>query len=155
MNGKVLMGGMLALMALFAAGLIWFQFFAYYERVTDVDEITVDELVLKISDYDGIDAESSGLKLRACFNFLPEVENQPFDTAELKAIAPPEKPTPLNPPFWFDCFDAGQIQADLDAGNAFAVQAKENDIDGIDRIVVFYPDGRGFMWRQLNAKFQD
>jgi Family of unknown function (DUF6446) len=148
MSGRTLGIGLIVFTVIFAIGLVWTQFFAFYERVTGVTEITVAGETLEVGGYEGIDAASSGLKLRACFDYGPE----DIDPA---ALPHPETPTPLNPPFWFDCFDAGQIQDDLDTGLAVAVQAQENELDGIDRIVAFYPDGRAYMWRQLNAKFQD
>ena len=41
MNGRRLMIGLLAFTALFAAALIWFQFFAYYQRQHGLDALTV------------------------------------------------------------------------------------------------------------------
>jgi len=54
-------------------------------------------------------------------------------------------------PGWFDCFDAAQIGADIENGDAIAFLGVENVQYGIDRIVAVYPDGRAFAWHQINA----
>jgi hypothetical protein len=58
---------------------------------------------------------------------------------------------PLATPAWFDCYDPPAISADLRAGRARAVVAETGAAD-IRRIVVVYPDGRAFMWRQAPAE---
>ncbi|MEM6308196.1 MAG: DUF6446 family protein, partial [Pseudomonadota bacterium] len=55
-----------------------------------------------------------------------------------------------NAPNWFDCFDASQIGADLEQGTATAFTGVRNYEYGIDRVVAIYPDGRGFIWHQIN-----
>ena len=47
------------------------------------------------------------------------------------------------------------LQNAIDVGNARAYLAVENEVEGIDRFVVIYPDGRGYEWRQLNKKYLD
>lgn len=154
MSGRTLGLGIILFTIFFAVGLIYTQFFAFYERVSGVREIMVAGQAVPVHDYDGIDASSSGLKMRACFRTGRD-ERDDLDPVSLMALPSPENATPLNPPFWFDCFDAAELTEDLAEGRAFAVLAEENEFDGIDRIVAFYPSGRGYMWRQLNAKFQD
>lgn len=94
----------------------------------------------------GIDATSSGLKLRGCFTVSP-VDFEMLDVAA--------NPVPLSAPKWFKCYDVGEIQQDLDAGMSVAYLAAENENDGIDRFIAVYPDGRAFQWRQLNEKYQE
>ena len=146
MNGKVFAYAFVGFAVVFGGGLYYSLVYAYYEKVDGLAEISVQDRVIAVSGYEGIDATSSGLKLRGCFSVMPE----DFDDLELSANA-----TPLTAPKWFKCYNAGDIQQDLDAGRAVAYLAVENEKDGIDRVVAVYPDGRAFQWRQLNEKYQD
>ena len=57
---------------------------------------------------------------------------------------------PLVAPSWFDCFDAVQLGADIENGEAIAFLGVANIQYGIDRLVAVYPDGRAFAWHQIN-----
>ncbi|HPG22753.1 MAG TPA: DUF6446 family protein [Amaricoccus sp.] len=146
MSGRRLMIALLAFVAVFAAALVWFQFFAYYSRHRGDADLAVGTATIRLRDLDQIDATSSPLKLLACF----VADAGAFD--DLPAAA---DPTPLVAPPWFGCFDAGQITADLAAGRATAHLAAGDNPSGFDLIVATYPDGRGFMWRQLNDRFAE
>ncbi len=146
MNGRRLIVGFLIFLGLFAAGLIYTQFFAFYERQHGVGALTIAGAVVPVADYDGIDASSSPLKLRGCFR---------IDPAAVAALTPAPKPTPLTPPFWFRCFDAGRIEADLASGAARAYAIGPGQPPGFDTMIAVYPDGRGYLWRQLDAAFGD
>lgn len=146
MSGKILMGGLIAFVVIFGASLFYFQVYAFYQRVEGLAAIDVQGHDVPVEGYEGIDAETSGLKLRGCFT---------TDPAAFDGLAVHDQPTPLSPPFWFDCFDHEALQQDLDAGRATAYLAAENEKDGIDRVVAVYPDGRAYQWRQLNEKYQD
>jgi hypothetical protein len=146
MSGWRLMIGMLVFVAIFAAALVWFQFFAYYSRQQGEAVLDLGGESVTLRDLDQIDATSSPLKLRACFRAEPGV---------FAALAAAPDPTPLTPPPWFDCFDAGRITADLAAGRARAHLAAEDNPPGFDLLIAAYPDGRGFMWRQLNRRFSE
>ena len=146
MNGKILMGGLVAFTVIFGAALFYFQVYAFYDRVEGLTSLTVQDREIAVQGYEGIDAETSGLKLRGCFT---------TDPAAYAGLSGVSKPTPLSPPFWFDCFDQEQLQQDIDAGLATVYLAAENEKDGIDRVVAVYPDGRAYQWRQLNEKYQD
>ena len=61
-----------------------------------------------------------------------------------------DAPTPLIAPGWFDCFDAMQIGAELEAGAAMAFLSEPDIHPGVDRVVAVFPDGRAFAWHQLN-----
>ncbi|MEM7508740.1 MAG: DUF6446 family protein [Pseudomonadota bacterium] len=144
MSGKTLMLGLVVFCALFGATLWYAQVYAFYSRVDGLTEVTAYGDAFPVSDYRGIEASSSPLKQRACFT----VDWDYIPTDEYR-----EKATPLTAPHWFECFNAEQIARDLAAGEATAILAAENESDGIDRYIVQYPDGRAFMWRQLNEKF--
>jgi hypothetical protein len=146
MNGKTLVIGLAVFVALFGAGLFYTQNYAYYETTDGRQVIEVQGAELPVEGYRGIDATSSGLKRRGCFT---------VDPAAFEGMPRAEAPEPLTPPFWFDCFDPEAIAQDLSAGEAQAFVAAENELDGIDRIVAVYPDGRAYEWRQLNEKFAD
>lgn len=146
MNGRRLVGGFLVFLAIFAAALVYAQFFAFYERQRGVGALRIEGETVPIADYDGIDATSSPLKLRGCFR---------IDPAAVAALAPAAKPTPLNPPFWFRCFDAGAIAADLASGAARAYAIGAGEPEGFDTMIAVYPDGRGYLWRQLAPEFAD
>ena len=144
MNGKTLVLGLVLFCALFGAGLWYAQFHAFYKRVDGLTEVTAYGDAFPVSNYRGIESHSSPLKLRACFT----VDWDYIPTDEFKDIA-----TPLIAPDWFDCFDAGRITRDLQNGDATAILAAEEEADGVDRYIAQYPDGRAFMWRQLNEKY--
>ncbi|MBL4806032.1 MAG: histidine kinase [Rhodobacteraceae bacterium] len=146
MNGKIISGGIVAITAVFGVSLYYSQYYGYYQEVSGLTSIAVEGREIAVSDYVGIDADSSGLKLRGCFTVDPTA----FD-----GVAPPANPTPLTPPKWFECFDPVALEADLESGLAVAYMAAENEKDGIDRVVAVYPDGRAYQWRQLNEKYQD
>ncbi|MEM7547267.1 MAG: DUF6446 family protein [Pseudomonadota bacterium] len=140
MNGRWIAGGLVLFSLIFGAALWWFQTRGHYEEVTGLTEITVNGVPVAVSDYRGLDAISSPLKLRGCFT-----------TAAL--LTGPEAPDaePLVAPSWFDCFDAETMSRDLDTGAATAILAEFNTPYGFDRMIAAYPDGRAYQWRQINA----
>lgn len=140
MNSKVLIVIFAIFTTVFAIGLWYSQTRAYYYDVTANEVMTYGD-AFPVTDYRGIDADTSPLKMRACFTV--DWDYRPSD--EFKARA-----HPLTAPPQFDCFDAVQIKADLDAGEATAILADRNNPYGFDRFIAQYPDGRAFMWRQIN-----
>ncbi|MBL4871922.1 MAG: histidine kinase [Rhodobacteraceae bacterium] len=146
MNGKVFATGFFVFAAIFGGYLYYSQVYAYYEEVTGVTEIMVQDRSIAVGSYEGIDATSSGLKLRGCFT---------VDLADFEGLAVSDKATPLSAPSWFDCFDIAAIHEDIKAGQVVAYRAAENEKDGIDRFVAVYPDGRAYQWRQLNVLYQE
>ncbi|HVH03383.1 MAG TPA: DUF6446 family protein [Amaricoccus sp.] len=148
MRGRTLVLGFLVFVAIFLAGLIWTQYFAYYERQKGVGTLAIAGAVVPVADYDGIDSASSPLKLRGCLE---------IDPARVARLAPPPAPqaTPLNPPFWFRCFDAGRLTDDLASGAARAYDIGRDQPEGFDLMLAVYPDGRAYVWRQLNQRFAD
>lgn len=136
-----------------AAGIAMYylQVYAFYDEVpvedgsvalTSLATGTPEEILFE--NFTGIDSDSSPVRYRAC-----------FDTALSLALLTEtyvinDAAEPLVAPDWFDCFDAAQIGADLENGTAIAFMGTENITYGIDRVVAIYPDGRGFVWHQIN-----
>ena len=133
MNGRRLVLGLLVFVAVFGAALVYFQFFAFYDRATTFGPMNVDGAELEFLDYEGIDASSSPLKLRGCFQTQPDA---------FMSLPAAEDPTPLTPPPWFGCFDARAISEDIAAGRANAYLLATDAPDGFDLIAAIYPDGR-------------
>lgn len=144
MSGKTLVIGLLVLLVAFGGGLFYAQNYAFYQMVEGRTSITVGDREIAVGGYRGIDATSSGLKRRGCFE---------VDPAAFEGLEPAADPVPLTAPFWFDCFDAQTLASDLAAGRTVAFMAAVEEVNGIDRLVTVYPDGRGYEWRQLNPRF--
>ncbi|MGJ8610956.1 MAG: DUF6446 family protein [Octadecabacter sp.] len=99
----------------------------------------------------GLDTVQEGVRLsgpvsfRACFT-------TPSSLAMLtETYVVQEDAVPLNAPSWFDCFNAQDIGAALETGEAIPFLSQENISYGVDRVVAILPDGRGFVWHQLNT----
>jgi hypothetical protein len=133
---------MLGFAALFGAGLWYAQVYAYYDRVDGLSAITAGGRSVPVRDYRGLDGTSSPLKLRGCFT---------VDPAALAGLPPAPDAVPLSTPGWFHCFDAPALGAALLAGRAQAVRAARDEPPGFDRIIVHFPDGRAYQWRQVRA----
>lgn len=138
MNGRIIAGGLVLFSAVFGAALWWFQTRAYYERIEGLPVILIAGVEVPAEGYDGIDADTSPLKMRGCFRAGP------FDAPEAAEAEPSVAPG------WFGCFDAETLDADIKSGAARAFLAEFNQPYGFDRIVAAYPDGRAFQWRQIN-----
>ncbi|SEK67103.1 hypothetical protein SAMN05421666_0510 [Roseovarius nanhaiticus] len=151
------MGKFLALLLLACAAgggalMYYQQVYAYYDEVEPNGETDVQitsmitdapELVL-YDDFRAIDATSSPIRYRACFNTSMShamlTETYVLDDGAV----------PLTAPGWFDCFDAREIGAAIEVGEALAFTGTENIEYGIDRVVAIHEDGRGWVWDQLN-----
>ena len=150
MNWGKVAAASITLAAIAAGGGMWYaQEYGYYDRI-DADgpdariavSTPADTRDLTLTDFEGIDADSSPLRWRAC-----------AVTGDLPADALPfDDPTPLIAPRWFDCFDAQQIGADLESGAARAVLSQAEIRPDVDRVLAVYPDGRIFGWHQYNDK---
>ena len=144
MNGKYFIFLFLGGLVVFTAALFYFQNYAYYDLTDIRHNFLLGDKRYEISNYQGIDSESSALKLRECFI----IDN--LDNIDLSKY---EKPTPLTAPFWFKCFNAERITKDLLGGKASAFLLKKEEFDGIDDVIAVYPDGKSYRWRQLNSKY--
>lgn len=142
MNGKVIVGGLVS-MALIAGAGLWYSLqHGFYEEVSGVTEISVRGQILPVEEYRGIDGDSSPLKLRACLRTAWRIPDEPEARAEA---------APLTAPGWFSCYDAEQIARDLVAGRANVMAIAINEPFGFTTYLARYPDGRAFLWRQINA----
>ena len=146
MNGRTLVVWFVAFLAVFAAALVYYQFFAFYERTDRYPPLVIGGQTVALEDYEGISASSSPLKLRGCFR---------VDPAAVTSLPVAEDPTALTPPPWFRCFDAEAIQKGIEAGEAAAFLVAADAPDGFDVMMAVYPDGRGYLWRQLSSRFKD
>lgn len=155
MSGR-LVGTFIVGVALIAGvAIYWLQLYAFYDEVSAEDGLRMTNLVtgqpevVLYESFEGIDADSSPLRYRSCFTTTMSLAmlTETFESYE--------EATPLTAPGWFDCFDAVQIGADIEQGNALAFLGERNIKDGVDRVVAIYPDGRGYAWHQLNEKYQE
>jgi len=148
--GRVIIVAMLLISAIAGGAVYYLQVYAYYEEVqADADAVKLTSIItglaepLAVDNFLGIDAASSPLRYRACF----ETSVSQAELAETYVVV--DNNEPRIAPAWFDCFDAAQIGADLEA-EAIAFMGVENVQYGIDRIVAIYPDGRGYAWHEIN-----
>ncbi len=156
MNGKFAVGFIVVAAAIAGFGGYWLQEYAFYSTVAfkPGQEIVLTPITsmapeaIPVKDVQGIDATSSPLRFRACF------------TSQLSLATLSETyqvyqgPTPLNPPAWFTCFDAGKITEALTSGQAVAFLGQANIIPNtdkveVDRVIAVFPDGRAYAWNQL------
>ncbi len=132
----------------------YLQVYAFYDEVP-VSETQEDVLLTNINtgepeailyeNFRGIDADSSPLRYRACF------ETEMSEALLTETYQLYETPVPNVAPGWFDCFDAKAIGAALEAGEATAYLSVFNIVYGFDRVVALDGQGRGFVWHQINA----
>jgi len=145
--GKLAAGALLAAAVVAGAGMWYAQEYGYYDRI-DPQGVSLEvatpagQQPLAIANFEGIDADSSPLRWRACAT----AEDVPADAL------PFEDATPLIGPGWFDCFDARRIGTDLESGAARAVLSVSEIRPDVDRVLAVYPDGRVFGWHQYNDK---
>ena len=100
----------------------WLQEYAYYHEaaftpgteilLTPIESDSPEPILAE--GITGIDADSSPLRFRACFH-TPLTQGMLTETYRAYDGA-----EPLNAPSWFDCFDAAQIGAALETGEAIA-----------------------------------
>jgi len=147
MTGRRLAVGLVAFAALFGAALWWVQTRAFYEESEAVSIAMLRDEYPAI-EWRQIDAPTSPLKMRACLRMAPETAGRLRD--DLYEIADAE---PLVAPGWFDCFDAERISRDLAEGPANGYRLGPSGFDGVDVYLALYPNGRGYVWRQLNEKY--
>ena len=150
MTGKILSLAILVCALIAGAGMYYLQVYAYYYEVPeDQAEVVLTTTsgaaeVLDVLDFQGIDAESSPIRYRACFSTTLE-----FDTL-LERFEAHTGSDPRNAPGWFDCFDAAAIGGMIEAGDAVVLTGQRNLEFGIDRVVAITRDGRGYVWHDVN-----
>jgi hypothetical protein len=150
--GKFLVG-VIVISAIFAgAALYYFQIYGYYREIpanapgAEIRMTTLDGIAepILIDGFEGIDADSSPIRFRACFR-TPQSTAMMTETYQIYDDA-----VPLTAPGWFSCFDAAAIGAALEDGQAVAYMGEENIHYGIDRVIAVMEDGRAFAWNQIN-----
>ncbi len=139
--------------ALAMGGAVYYlQVYAYYDKVAGNGTSDVQLLPkgaeapepIDYADFQAIDADSSPIRFRACFTTsLTEDEAS-------AAYQPYPDAAPNMGPGWFDCYDAKEVGAALEAGTARAYLSVPNVHYGIDRVVALLGDGRGVAWHQIN-----
>jgi len=144
MSGKVTVILLISVILIFGVVFFYFQTFAYYAKISDKENIIVNNKNIRVHDYVGIRSDVSKLKLRGCFKVDPSL---------FKLLDINQKAAPLSAPFWFDCFDYKDIQSDIDKGFLKAYLAEKDEAPGIDRYIAISQDGMGYEWRQLNEKY--
>ncbi|MCA3448222.1 MAG: histidine kinase [Rhodobacter sp.] len=157
MNGKLVAGGIVLTGLVAGIAMYWLQVHAFYSPVSFAPgaEITLVPIggdvprPIAVETAEGIDANSSPLRFRACFT-TPLTQDSLRQT-----YRPYDRPTPLTAPGWFDCFDADAIGEALERGEALAFLSQANIARGVDRVVAVFPDGRAFAWHQLNDTYKE
>ena len=151
MSGRIVVSLILGSAVLMGGFVYYFQVFAFYDEVSlEVRGVRLTSLVtgepeaIIADDVQAIDAESSPLRFRACFQTSMS-HALLTETYELYEAA-----VPTTAPGWFDCFDAEDIGSALEVGTALAFLGEKHIEFGIDRIVAIRDDGRGFVWHQIN-----
>ncbi len=153
MNGKI-PALVIIMFALLAGGAVYYlQEYAFYETAafTQGTEISLTLIESGLPEpilaeaVEGIDADSSPLRFRACFR-TPLTQAMLTETYKTYDGA-----VPLNAPSWFGCFDAAAIGAALEKGEAIAFLSQASIAPQVDRVVAVFPDGRAFAWHQLST----
>ncbi|MFC3615248.1 DUF6446 family protein [Lutimaribacter marinistellae] len=152
MTGKLLVIILVFCAALAAGGMYYLQIYGFYYDVEpsagrDVVLVTADGEVpepIAYSNFRAIDADSSPIRYRACF------ETDLTPDALARDHVPVDEAMPLQTPGWFDCFDAEALGEKLASGEARAFLSQKNIHYGVDRVVAVTQDGRGYAWHILN-----
>jgi hypothetical protein len=151
--GKIFVGAIVISALLAGAAMYYLQVYAFYDEVqasspaAEVRLTTVAGVAepVMIEGFEGIDADSSPIRYRACFR---TTQSMAMMTETYRTYA---GAVPLTAPGWFGCFDAEAIGEALKEGRAVAYLGEENIHYGIDRVVAVMDDGRAFAWHQINA----
>ncbi len=151
MTGKLLAILLLVSAALAGAAMYYLQVYGFYYYVEpkageDVTLLAAEDqapVVIPYSAFQAIDADSSPIRYRACFE-------TDLAVTDLSEFVPIENPEPLTAPRWFDCYDAAAVADALDSGQAQAFVGVKNIHYGVDRIVAITNDGKGYVWHALN-----
>ena len=156
MNGKYVGGFIVIVAAIAGAAIYYLQEYAYYDSVSFApgNEISLTLIESGLPEpilaegIEGIDADSSPLRFRACFH-------TPLSQAMLtETYKTYDGAVPLIAPSWFGCFDANAIGEALEKGEAIAFLSQANIAPQVDRVVAVFPDGRAFAWHQLSPEVE-
>jgi hypothetical protein len=127
----------------------YLQVYGFY-RTLDPAQVTMAvtradgvEETLPLRDAQAIDSDSSPIRYRACATVAG-------DLPDAAGLVPYPGAVPLTAPGWFSCFDAAAIGAALETGAAQAYLSQAHTPWGVDRVIALFPDGRAFVWPQIN-----
>ncbi|HMO09271.1 MAG TPA: DUF6446 family protein [Paracoccaceae bacterium] len=130
-------------------GMYYLQVYGYYRTLDPASPeaaLTVvtggGEVALPVTGLRAIDSDSSPIRFRACATLAAALPD---------GALPYDDPVPLTAPGWFDCFDAAAIGAALERGEARAFLSRAHFPWGVGRVLAAFPDGRIFVWPQINA----
>ena len=152
MNGKIVGGFIVMIAAIAGIAVYWLQEYAYYTKAVFKPGVEIALTLISSGQpeailaegVEGIDADSSPLRFRACFH-TPLTQAMLSETYQAYQGA-----VPLIAPSWFDCFDAAKIGAALENGEALAFLSQSNIAPSVDRVVAVFPDGRAYAWHQIH-----
>lgn len=148
--GSAILGGALMFYQLNYAGYAEFA----GDEVEDIQLLSVvtgEPEAILLENVKAIDTVEEGVRISGAVSF-----RACFDTPQSQAMLSEtyvmiDNAIPLNAPSWFDCFNAQEIGAAIEDGSAMSFMSVENISYGVDRVVSVLPDGRGFVWHQMNA----
>ena len=154
MNGKIAGISIVGTAIVAAAAMYYFQEYGYTIDVATDAPVQLTTLAgpredILTENLQAYDATSSPLRYRACFT---TPQSQAMLTETYKVV---DDPVPLTGPRWFDCYDAATVGAALETGEAIAFLGQADIHEGVDRVVAVFPDGRAFVWHQLNEKLTE
>ena len=149
MTGRVLGIGIVISALIAGIAMYYLQVYGFYTEVIDeevelVAIATQEPETIPFENFQGIDADSSPIRYRACFT----TDLSLAMLTETYVLV--ENSVPRNAPGWFDCFDAETLGSEIDAGTALTFLGGKNVEYGVDRIVAITQDGRGYVWHDLN-----
>ncbi len=152
MSGKIVALILVVSGLIAGAAMYYFQVYAFYDTVSaEASEVRLTSVAtgepeaIGAENVRAIDADSSPLRYRACF------ETGLSQAMLTESYVVYEGAVPNVAPGWFDCFDAAAIGAALEQGTATAFLGESDIHYGFDRLVAIGEDGRGFVWHQINA----
>ncbi|QLQ18137.1 MAG: histidine kinase [Exiguobacterium profundum] len=154
MNGKIVAGSIVITALAAGIAIYWLQEYAFYDKAvfSPGAEIVLTPIqggppeAIVTENLQGIDAESSPIRFRACFTTPLSLGM----LTETYAVYPDAEP--LVAPTWFDCFDATAIGEALETGEAVAFLSQAEVRPGIDRVVAVFPDGKAYAWTQVRKE---
>ncbi|SFE07432.1 DUF6446 family protein [Roseivivax sediminis] len=151
MTGKILALAILVCAVVAGGAMYYLQVYAFYEEVAENDvEIALVPLgsdtaePIPYETFEGIDANSSPIRFRACFH----TELTLSEAAETYKLYPDAAPRVA--PGWFSCFDADAIGEMIEDGRADVFLGQRNIAYGVDRVIAITEEGRGYVWHEVN-----
>lgn len=146
--------------ALIGGGVMYYQLvYAGYAELTaaEVGELQLQSVVdgqlqpILSQNVKAIDTVEDGVRLSGAISFRACFETTSSIAMLSETYVIKDNATPLTAPSWFDCFDARAIGAALETGEAVAFASTDNISYGVDRVIAVMPDGKAYVWHQLNA----